>query len=107
MVAKLKVSLSEQQRKELETARDRHPKAYIREAAAAILKVAAGQSARQVARQGLLKVRDEETISGWIRRYEREGLAGLGVRRGRGRKAVFFPSKPAADGPAGASGDWS
>jgi plasmid stabilization system protein ParE len=107
MPAKLTVILSEDQRQELEKARDHHAKAYVREAAAAILKVAAGLSARQVASQGLLKERDPETVSDWIRRYQAEGLAGLQVRAGRGRKAVFFPSEPATSRQAGAGSDWS
>jgi hypothetical protein len=107
MPAKLQVILSEAQQQELEQARDRHAKAYVREAAAAILKVAAGNSARQVAARGLLKVRDAETVSEWIQRYQAEGIAGLKVKAGRGRKAVFFPSRSKGDGDADASADWS
>ena len=38
----LKLKLTDKQRTELEQARDHHPKPYIRERAAALLKVAAG-----------------------------------------------------------------
>lgn len=92
MPRKLEIKLSEEEKRELEQARDHHVKAYIREAAAAILKVAAGKSARQVAGSGLLKERDPETISKWIRRYQADGVGGLEVKAGRGRKSVFFPS---------------
>jgi type II secretory pathway component PulC len=105
MPAKLNVILSEAQRQELAKVRDHHAKAYVREAAAASLKVASGASARQVAANGLLKARDPETVSDWIRRYQAEGIAGLQVKPGRGRKAVFFPSKPATGGGADASAD--
>jgi hypothetical protein len=91
--------LTEQQVQEVEQARDHHPKPYVREAAAAILKVAAGQSARQVALVGLLRRRDPESVSGWIARYQRAGLKGLMVSDGRGRKASFSPSQP--------DGSWS
>ena len=106
MPARLKVILSEAQRYELEKARDHHAKAYVREAAAGILKVAAGNSARQVAASGLLKVRDPETVSEWIRRYQTLGLDGLKVKAGRGRKAVFFPSKSGSGEATGASDNW-
>jgi hypothetical protein len=92
MPRKLEVTLTAHQQQELEQARDNHPKPYVREAAAAILKVAAGQSARQVALFGLLRPRDPESVSGWIERYQQSGIKGLLVSDGRGRKAAFFPS---------------
>lgn len=107
MPRKLQVKQSEEQKRDLEQARDHHAKAYIREAAAAILKVAAGKSARQVATTGLLKERDPETVSEWIQRYQAEGINGLKVKTGRGRKAVFFPSDARGDGETDASADWS
>jgi transposase len=67
------------------------PKAYVRMKAAAILKVAAGQSMRQVALYGLLHPVAEETVREWIRRYLHEGLVGLLVKPGRGRKPAFSP----------------
>ncbi|MGH8525599.1 MAG: helix-turn-helix domain-containing protein [Candidatus Acidiferrales bacterium] len=94
MPGQLEVRLTQQQQQELEQARDAHPKAYVREAAAAILKVAAGQSARQVALKGLLRVRDPESVRGWIERYQQAGIKGLLVSQGRGRKASFSPSQP-------------
>lgn len=86
-----KVELSQKQEQELTWARDHHDKAYLRERAAAILKVAGGLSMLQVAHHGLLKRRREETVSEWISRYEQEGLEGLRVRTGRGRKPAFSP----------------
>src|SRR6266567_1050327 len=69
------VKLSAAQEQELRLARDHHPKAYVRSKCAAILKVAAGVSTRQVAATGLLKPVAEETVSDWIDRYQSEGLA--------------------------------
>lgn len=77
---------------ELEAIRDRHPKAYMRERATALLKINAGTSPHQVARHGLLKSRDPDTIYQWIDRFEDEGVAGLVIRQGRGRKPAFSPS---------------
>ena len=106
MPRKLEVVLTAQQKQELEQARGHHSKAYVREAAAAILKVAAGQSARQVALLGLLRERDPESVSGWIVRYQAGGIAGLLVSDGRGRKASFSPSKSSAGATGATSGDW-
>ncbi len=91
---RLKVDLTAEQRRELEWARDHHSRPYVRERAAAILKVADGQSVRQVALHGLLKRRRPETVREWIARYMAEGLKGLLVRPGRGRKPAFSPSSP-------------
>jgi transposase len=48
--------------------------------------------ARQVALSGLLKPRDPDTVYSWIRRYQAEGLDGLLIKPGRGRKPAFSPS---------------
>jgi transposase len=84
--------LSEEQERELEHTVKHAPKAYVRMKAAAILKVKRGQSIRQVALHGLLYPVSQECVREWIRRYLTEGLAGLLVRRGRGRKPAFSPS---------------
>jgi transposase len=87
------IKLSERQRQELEVARNSHAFAYVRERAAGILKVDRGNSLRQVAYVGLLRRHAPETVKEWCERYLAEGLAGLRVREGRGRKPCFFPSK--------------
>ena len=69
MAARRTLELSEEQRVELERARDRHPKPHVREKAAALLKVAAGQSPHAVAKQGVLKARDPDTVYRWLNRY--------------------------------------
>ena len=88
------LDLSLVQRTELEGLRDTAPKPYLRERAAALLKIADGAFAAQVARQGLLRPRDPDTVYAWLDRYQREGLAGLHVRPGRGRKPAFSPPVP-------------
>ena len=92
MVKRYELHLSDAQKKELETTRDHHPKPYVRTRAAAILKVAAGESIRQVAMHGLLRPYEPEAVKDWIDRYLAEGLPGLKVRPGRGRKPSFSPS---------------
>jgi transposase len=65
--------------------------AYQRERAAALLKIADGQSAAAVARTGLLHPRQPDTVYRWLDRYRGEGIAGLANRPGRGRKPASFP----------------
>jgi transposase len=90
----LKVELSPEQQAELEDIRDNHERAHLRERAAAILKVADGQSGVQVAEHGLLKRRNVDAVYEWVHRYEAEGVQGLKIRPGRGRKPAFSPSTP-------------
>jgi transposase len=87
----LQVMLSQTERTELETVRDKAAKAYLRERASAILKIADGLSASQVARHGLLKRRQYQTVCDWVRCYQAKGIRGLTIRQGRGRKAAFSP----------------
>jgi hypothetical protein len=42
-----------------------------------LLKVADGQAAHAVARHGLLKPRDPDTVYGWLDMYERLGIRGV------------------------------
>lgn len=82
--------LTETQQAELRQLRDHDSRAYLRERAAALLKVAAGASPHAVARDGLLKSRDPDTVYGWLDRYEATGTAGL-VQHPRGHRG-FSPS---------------
>lgn len=90
MPKKLTLTLEPEQQLELVQARDKHPRPYIRERAAALLKVAAGQHYEDVAAAGLLTSYCRQSVASWIKRYQAEGLSGLWVRKGRGRKPVFF-----------------
>jgi hypothetical protein len=87
-----KLQLSQQERDALEHMRDKHTKSYARERAAALLKIADGASATQVAYSGLLKKRYPHAVCEWVRRYKADGLGGLLMREGRGRKPSFSPS---------------
>jgi hypothetical protein len=97
------VSLTPEARAELEQTRDRDRRPYLRERAAALLKVADGRPAYLVARHDLHKPRHPDTVYDWLDRYEADGLAGLvqHPRRHRG----FSPSepvRPVGDPPRGA-----
>lgn len=77
---------------ELEKVRDHHRKPYMREKAGALVKIALGQTPRAVALHGLLKPRKPDTIYAWLDTYESEGLKGLCVKKGRGRKPAYSPA---------------
>jgi transposase len=92
MPGQKELTLTAEERRELEALRDTHELPYLRERAAALLKIADGVSGRQVALNGLLKSRRPDTIYEWVRRWQNEGLQGLFIRKGRGRKPAFSPS---------------
>lgn len=88
MARRRTVTLTEEERQQLINHRDHDPRPYVRERCAAILKVADGKAAYWVAKHGLLKERDPDTVYSWLDIYEAEGVAGLiehphgGSRRG-------------------------
>jgi len=92
MPAPLKLVLTPDQVRELETVRDTDPLPYRRERAAALLKIADAHSGRAVALSGLLKPRQPDTIYAWVKLYRTEGVAGLSIHPGRGRPPAFSPS---------------
>ena len=87
----LTICLTPEQQEQLEHIRDNDKRPYMRERASAILKIAEGASGRQVALDGLLKQRKPDTIYEWVERYQSEGIAGLSIKPGRGRKPAFSP----------------
>ncbi len=85
------LELSESEIQALVELRDKGEPAYLRERATALLKIHQGVSPHEVARKGLLKKRDPDTVYAWLRRYRAQGLRGLFHNPGRGRKPAFFP----------------
>ena len=83
--------ITQDQQDQLEQLRDTDKRPYMRERAAAMLKIAEGVSPRQVALNGLLKPRKPDTVYSWLHRYEKDGVAGLQIKSGRGRKPAYFP----------------
>jgi len=77
MAARRTLELKTKQRQELEEYRDHDPRPYLRERCGALLKLAGGATAHAVARQGLLKPRDPDTLYGWLGLDEAEGVSGL------------------------------
>jgi hypothetical protein len=95
-----RLELTSEQVTELEQVRDHAERPYLRERAAALLKIAGGLSATAVAEHGLLRRRGVHTVLNWLKRYRAAGIAGLTILPGRGRKPAFFPS----DGSRSAGG---
>jgi transposase len=81
MAPRRKLTLSAGQREELVAHRDHDPRSDVRERCAAVVKIADGLSPHAVARGGLLKARDPDTVYGWLNAYEAAGLAGLRAHR--------------------------
>ena len=92
MPAQRELLLTDEERQALLRLRDTDPKPYRRERAAALLKVASGTPAAQIARSGLLRRRKPDTVYAWLDRFQEAGIAGLTLRPGRGRKPAFSPS---------------
>ena len=91
MPRQLTLDLTEEQRAELLDHRDHDRRPYLRERCAALLKLAEGWSLAEIARTGLHRRYDPDALYEWHRRYLADGLSGLVIRAGRGRKPVFFP----------------
>jgi hypothetical protein len=98
MVKRRTVALDAAARAALERHRDHDPRPYVRERCGAVLKIAAGEAAHAVARTGLLKPRDPDTIYAWLDWYAARGLAGLLAHPHggyRGRRLRRGPRHPA------------
>jgi transposase len=85
------ITLTTEEKVELIDLRDHADKPYLRERASAILQVAEGRSGCWVALNGLLRQRKPDTVYGWLDRYETDGIEGLPIDEGRGRKAAYEP----------------
>jgi hypothetical protein len=94
MPGRLKLELDQDQRNELEDLRDHSALPYLRERAAALIKIASGLSGREVARNRLNQAHWQDTIYEWVQRYRAEGVKGLQIKPGRGRKPAFSPKAP-------------
>ncbi len=85
------LDLTDEQQDALHKLRDNGKQSYIRERAAAILKIGSGMSPHNVALNGLLKKRKPDTVYDWLRRFREQGIQGLYQKPGRGRKPSYAP----------------
>ena len=91
-----RIVLTAEERQKLKRWMKNPPKPYLRERARAILLVAEGKEGQEVSQ--MLRVRVHRTTVGeWVRRFQAEGVEGLKIKAGRGRKPRFFPSLQGAD----------
>jgi hypothetical protein len=81
MATRRTLALKAKQRLELEHYRDHDARPYVRERCGALLKIADGHAPHAVATQGLLKPRDPDTVSGWLRLYDTEGVEGVAAHQ--------------------------
>jgi hypothetical protein len=86
MARRRTLSLSPEQQHELTTLRNHTKDEYVRERCAALLKIASGRSPHWVARHGLLKPRDPDTLYSWLGLYEAQGATGLHDHRHGGQR---------------------
>jgi len=98
MARRRRLVLTAGQRRQLAAHRDHDPRPYVRERCAAVLKVADGGSVYAVARHGLLRPRDPDTVYGWLDLYQADGFAGLVKHRPGGDRRGGPPGR---EGPAG------
>jgi hypothetical protein len=73
--------LSEAERQTLDEAVRHHPHPDARERCAALLQVAQGHAPHWVARQGVLRQRDPDSLYHWLGYYQQGGLVALLTRR--------------------------
>jgi len=85
------IKLNDDERAKIEGWVKNPPKPYLRQRARAILLVAEGEPLYKVADHSRIR-KDRKTIQRWVQRYQSEGLNGLKVKPGQGRKPAFFPS---------------
>ncbi len=86
------LTITDEERKELEYYRDHDSRPYVRERCAAILKIAEGKAPYWVAQHGLLKVRLADTVYQWLKLDEAGGVQALLTRQqGGDHRSGHFP----------------
>lgn len=88
------LSLTPEQESDLVRMRDHDRRPYMRERAAALLKIASGMSPHAVALHGLLKRRDRDTVYRWLDDYEANGC----IKPRPPCRGPFSPGGPGASG---------
>jgi hypothetical protein len=91
MPKRIQIEVSEAQRATLERWSKQPPAPYVGDRARAILRVAGGEAVSKVAPTLRTPVH-RNAVGEWVRRFVAEGVAGLRIRKGRGRKPLFSPS---------------
>ena len=102
MASRRTLRLKTREQRELEHYRDHDPRPYVRERCSALLRIAAGETPPAVARHGVLKPRDPDTLYGWLQVYQEEGVAGLlAHQQGGDRRRLLRGSRSHERGAGG------
>jgi hypothetical protein len=94
MAKRRTLELTPEQHDYLVAMRDHDKRPYLRERAAALLKIGSGMSAHHVARHGLLKPRDPDSVYQWLNDF-------IGTGRLNPRPACRGPFSPGGSGSRG------
>ncbi|MCL4394540.1 MAG: IS630 family transposase [Chloroflexi bacterium] len=86
-------TLSNKFRKNLVWHRDHDPRPYVQERASAILKVADGRAPHWVAKNGLIRPRDPDTVYSWLAIFKAEGVHGLEAHQQGGYRGYTLRSR--------------
>jgi transposase len=86
-------TLSNKIRNNLVWHRDHDPRPYVQERASAILKVADGRAPHWVAKNGLIRPRDPDTVYSWLAIFKAEGVHGLEVHQHGGYRGHTLRSR--------------
>ena len=86
-------TLSNKIRKNLVWHRDHDPRPYVQERASAILKVADGRTPHWVAKHGLIRPRDPDTVYNWLAIFKAEGVQGLEAHQHGGYRGHTLRSR--------------
>lgn len=97
MTRKLTLTLAEEERAKLQSIRDHDTRPWARERCAAMLKIANGNSPHWVARKGLLKERDPDTLYFWFELYQQGGIQTLLTRQPGGARRRRLRQKRRVD----------
>jgi transposase len=92
MPKRYEIMLTKPEKQKLEGWVKNPPSPYLRERARAILKVSQGETLQATAEKLRVRVH-RNAVSGWVKRFLSDGLDGLKIKRGRGRKSVFSPDR--------------
>lgn len=90
MVIRRTLTITDEERKQLQDYRDHSGHPQVRERCAAMLKIAEGKSPFWLSQEGLLKHHSPNTIYGWLDLYQQEGLKGLVERLHGGSRPHGF-----------------
>ena len=100
MPKRYEIVLSEQEEQKLQSWLKNPPRLYLRERARAILNVSQGETIEATAQKLRVRVH-RNAVSEWVQRFLAERLEGLKIKVGRGRKAVFSPTRKRRSQTAG------